>query len=106
MVKFIFLVFLFLGLHSYSQTQQQEIIYFGVGYGVSSLTILTCEKYDVKRPFIVGFCTGVVLGVTKELYDDYFVKGKMDGVSMLATVAGSGLACVTLKIPIRGTVKK
>lgn len=100
MVRIILLLFILIRFNSFSQTKEEQILYFSVGYGISSLAILTCEKYEIKRPFLIGFSAGVIAGVGKELYDNYFIKGNLNGLSLMSTTLGSALGCVTLKIPI------
>ncbi len=102
MVKFISVILLMLfSFNVSSQTQQDRLIYFGVGYGVTGITILLSKKYEYKHPYAIGFVTGTLVGVTKQLYDSYFIDGKISGVDILATTIGSGVACLSLRIPIK-----
>jgi hypothetical protein len=102
MVKF-FLTILLLSFsfNVYSQTQQNRLLYFGVGYGVSSMITLISQKNDYKYPYAMGFVGGTLTGMTKQLYDSYVTSGSVNGVDVLSSALGSGIACLTLRIPIK-----
>jgi len=102
MVKFV-LIFLLvlLSFNVSSQTQQDKLLYFGVGYGVTGVTLLMAKKYDYKYPYATSFVVGTLSGVTKQLYDSYIYNGSINGVDVLSSVLGSSIACLSLRIPIK-----
>lgn len=101
MVKFVLIILLLFSFNLYSQTQQNKLLYFGVGYGVSSALILVSKKNDYKYPYFMGFVGGTLTGMTKQLYDSYVTNGSINGLDVLSSTLGSGIACLTLRISIK-----
>lgn len=77
-----------------------KVAHFGVGFVSSSMTTAILTRYDVKRPALIGFGFGFALGVGKEISDIY-TGGSPEFKDACATILGSALGCVTIKISIK-----
>ena len=71
-------------------------LHIGATYIVSSVTTSYVLKKtnDKQKAMLVGFSTGVAIGVIKELNDK-----NVENKDMLGNIIGSALGCVVVTIP-------
>lgn len=103
------IILISIGLNASSQVTD-KVAHFGVGYVSGSLTssiVLTHSngKNEWLKSIAFGTLSGAILGTAKEVYDfkDY---GRFDWNDLGATVLGSTLGSVTIKISINQYEKK
>lgn len=95
------LIFALLSTNAHAQKLPvDKVAHFGVGFVASSTTTAVLTHYDVKRPALIGFGVGFALGVGKEIADIY-TGGNPEFKDACATILGSALGCVTIKIAIK-----
>ena len=101
---------LLLASSTHAQIQTDKVAHFGVGYvtgAVSSSIVLINSngKNEWFKSLAVGFGSGLIIGTGKELYDQWKYGG-FNWVDLGATVLGSTLGSVTIKISINRYEKK
>lgn len=93
------LVFLFVSNSLFGQND--KLLHLSAGYVSASFTSGVLQHYNVKHSILIGFSSGVVLGIGKEIYDEYFTpRGEFDPIDLLYTVSGATMGCLTIKFSI------
>lgn len=80
--------------------QTDKVAHFGVGFTASAVTTSLCQRYNIKHPVIIGIGVGTLLGIGKEVYDAQTNKGVCDWKDAGATIFGSALGSITVRISI------
>lgn len=109
-MKTLTIIALLFASSSYAQIKTDKVAHFGVGYVVGATTgaitlINSNGKNEWWKSLAVGFGSGLVIGTGKELYDQHKYGG-FDWQDLGATVLGSTLGSVTIKISIDQYKKK
>lgn len=108
MKTLITIILIHVGLTATAQTD--KVAHFGVGYIVgatSNAIVLTNSngKNEWIKSVSVGLLSGALIGTAKEIYD-YKDYGLFDWKDLGATVLGSTLGSVTIKLSINRYEKK
>lgn len=99
MKKILLILLLLIAFNSYSQ-KVDKVAHFGVGYVIGATTSALTSKQTPLVCISIGVCSGFVVGTAKEIYD-YLDYGKFNFKDLGATVLGSGLGSVTIRIAIK-----
>ena len=97
------------GLQAKAQVTD-KVAHFGVGYIAGSISsgitlINSNGKNEWLKAISVGTASGIILGTAKEVYD-YKNNGPFDWKDLGATVLGSTLGSITVKISINRYERK
>jgi uncharacterized protein YfiM (DUF2279 family) len=79
-------------------TEQDKLLHFGAGVGISAVTyaIVHSTTKNKKKALLWSFITSTSAGIIKELVDSGEVGNKFDGVDALATTAGGVVGGFTM----------
>ena len=103
----ILLLFLLITRIGFSQTNGSErifpedkLLHLSAGYISSVITSSILAHYNVKHSVWIGLGVGTVIGLGKELYDEFSGKGSPEVLDWLACTAGAGLGSITVHFAI------
>ena len=100
MIKALIIFFMITNIVSAQIIQQDKLLHAGGCYVISSsVAALVYDKTsDKKKSLLYGFGIGVLIGITKEVYD--IKHGEPDVNDIAADVIGAGLGVITIRITL------
>ncbi|WP_439151854.1 hypothetical protein [Winogradskyella sp.] len=77
-----------------------DMLHFGAGAILSSATysIVYAKTNNSKKAFWYSLGVSTLVGLSKELYDEYFIDGRFDNSELLSTITGGFVASYTFNI--------
>ena len=99
------ILFLLFPLFTFSQLQTDKVAHFSVGYGIGATVTAFTPKQKPAVSILLGFGTGLIVGVGKEIYDAKG-HGNPEFKDALYTGLGAGLGSVTVRFSINQYGKK
>lgn len=94
------LAFGFANISNAQLVTDDGMLHFGVGAVLSSATysLVYAKTKNSKNAFWYSLGFSALAGLSKELYDEYFIDGRFDNSELISTIAGGFVASYTFNI--------
>lgn len=99
-------LFIFLLISNLTFGQEDKLLHASAGFVTSAMTTSVLLHYDVKGAPWIGFGVGAALGIGKEIYDKYTVRGNPELLDAACTIGGAALGSFTVRFAIRNQKKE